>query len=285
MILVTGAGGKTGNAILKALKSRGKSARAFIKSSKDYDSVVENGANEIIVGDMMDPAALAQAMQNINAVYLICPNMFADEFEMAKRVIQSAQNAGVEQLVYHSVLHPQVQAMPHHWNKMRVEEFIFSSGMNFTILQPTAYMQNMLAYWEQITENGIFALPYAPESRLSLVDLDDVASVAGDVLGEQVYFGATFELAGTYPLSQHEVAAKFEAVLDRKVRASLMDRDDWRIRMQTKISEYAIETLHMMFEYYERHGLVGNPMVLKGLLGRAPTSLEELIERYVKTKS
>ena len=62
--------------------------------------------------------------------------------------IRAAQSAGVERFVYHSVLHPQVEIMAHHWQKMRVEEQLFESGLSFTILQPAAYMQNVLAGWD-----------------------------------------------------------------------------------------------------------------------------------------
>ena len=86
--------------------------------------------------------------------------------------------------VIRSVFHPQVEAMPHHWRKMRVEEKLLASGLPFTILQPAAYMQNILAYWDDIAHRGRYALPYAPDSRLSSVDLEDVAQAAALVLTE-----------------------------------------------------------------------------------------------------
>ena len=88
----------------------------------------------------------------------------------------------MRRLVYHSVLHPQIEAMPHHWEKMRAEELLFAAGLDVTVLQPTAYMQNILAGWRDIVEAGIYRVPYPVESRISLVDLDDVAAAAALVL-------------------------------------------------------------------------------------------------------
>ncbi len=73
----------------------------------------------------------------------------------------------MRRFVYHSVLHPQIEAMPHHWAKMRVEEMLFAAGFDLTILQPTAYMQNILGAWRGIVEDGVFRVPYPVETRLS----------------------------------------------------------------------------------------------------------------------
>ena len=72
----------------------------------------------------------------------------------------------MEHFVYHSVLHPQTEKMNHHWQKMRVEEMIFESGLPFTILQPAPYMQNLLAGWKSIVEDGVLRVPYSVDSEI-----------------------------------------------------------------------------------------------------------------------
>ncbi len=286
MILITGASGKTGQALLNMLAHFNKPVRALIRHPDDAPKMIASGAVEVALGDLTDFDSLLQAMRGTLAVYLICPNMSPNEVEMGRLAIQAAQRCGVQHFVYHSVLHPQVQAMPHHWNKMRVEELLFTSGLDYTILQPTAYMQNVLAYWSQITGEGVYPLPYAPESRLSLVDLVNVAEVAARVLGEPQHFGATYELVGTGPLTQHEVAAIIAGVLKRPVQAKAIDRAVWVERArQSGMPEYSANTLCMMFEYYERYGLWGNPRVLSGLLGRAPVGFEDFIRRSLHIDS
>ena len=83
----------------------------------------------------------------------------ADEVAYARAVMAAAQAQGVKRFVYHSVLHPQIEAMPHHWQKMRVEEMLFAAGFEPTILQPTAYMQNILGAWRGVETEGVFRFP------------------------------------------------------------------------------------------------------------------------------
>ena len=111
-------------------------------------------------------------------------------------------------LSIHSVLHPQVEAMPHHWHKMRVEERLSNRGWPYTILQPAAYMQNILAHRESIVEHG--CLPgalRALSTRMSLVDLEDVAEAAPSSSPNAGHVGATYELVGKEAMTQTEVAS------------------------------------------------------------------------------
>ena len=287
MILVTGAAGKTGQAVIRALSARGQAVRALVHRPQQAPVADAAGARDVVAGDMRDRAVLEQALARdpvaVRAIYHICPNMSPDELPIARVVLQAARAAGVQHVVYHSVLHPQTEAMPHHWQKLRAEELLFEAGLPFTILQPAAYMQNLLAYWDQIVERGVYAVPYAPETRLSMVDLEDVAEAAAIVLSEEGHAGATYELVGTGPLSQVEVAEILEQQLARPVRARAMPLDAWeRGARASGLGEYQVETLLQMFRYYERHGFWGNPRVLAWLLGRPPATFAAFVERAAK---
>ncbi len=178
------------------------------------------------------------------------------------------------------MLHPQIEAMPHHWAKLRVEEMLFSSGLDVTILQPTAYMQNSLAEWDRMVADGIYRVPYPVETKLSLVDLDDVAEAAALVLTEDGHSGATYELAGTPPMSQIEIAETFGHALRRAVRAEADPVEVWTQRARgAAMDDTQLETLAKMFQAYARDGLKGNPNVLGWLLKRPPTSLAAFAAR------
>ena len=283
MILITGASGKTGRTLIKSL-SKVESVCAFVRREEHVSVLKSLGAEMVIVGDMRDEAAIHSAMQGVRAVYHICPNMNPEEIVIGNLVIAAARRAGkagVEHFVYHSVIHPQVEKMNHHWQKMRVEEMIFESGLPFTILQPAPYMQNLLAGWKSIVEDGILHVPYSVSSKFSFVDLEDVAEAATVVLTEPNHQNAIYELAGTLPMSHEEVAKKIGLGLNREVRAEKEEIRDWRLRAEqtSGLSEYAIENLVRMFEYYDQWGLAGNPSVLRWILKREPTRLESFIER------
>ena len=97
--------------------------------------------------------------------------------------------------------------MPHHWQKLRMEEALLESGLEFTILQPCAYMQNILTGWQKITK-GEYIIPYQVQTRISMVDLQDVGEVASNVLTEQGHENAIYELSGPEPLSQADVPGR-----------------------------------------------------------------------------
>ena len=286
MILVTGAGGKTGKAVLKALVARGAAVRAFVRSGRHRAALEAIGVSDVVVGEMDDPKALSQALRGAKAVYHICPNVSPHEMAFAKSLVAAAASSGRPRLVYHSVLHPQIEAMPHHWSKLRVEEMLLSSQLEVTILQPTAYMQNSLAEWERMVKDGIYRVPYPEETRLSLVDLDDVAEAAAMVLTSASHAGATYELVGTLPLSQIEIAETFGRALKKPVRAEAESVEDWDHRVRAAgIDDHARETLAKMFRAYARDGLKGNPNVLNWLLGRPPTSLAAFAARHAAAQA
>jgi uncharacterized protein YbjT (DUF2867 family) len=216
-------------------------------------------------------------MQGVTKVYHICPNMNPDETVIGKLVIEAAREVGVEHFVYHSVLHPHIEVMNHHWQKLRVEEMLFTSGIPFTILQPAPYMQNLSAQINNIIEKGVLQVPYSINSKFSFLHLDDLAEAAKIIFTERNHLNAVYELAGTEPTSHAEVAEIFGKALGRKVRAERQEIRDWRLGA-AGMSEYARENLIRMFEYYDEFGLIGNSNVLKWILKREPISFEKFTE-------
>lgn len=286
MILVTGAAGKTGQAVIKALVARRQSVRALVRRDEQTQVVTSLGAEEALVGDMRNATMLRRATLGVRAVYHICPNVNPDEIQIGKTAITAACEARVKQFVFHSVMHPQTEAMAHHWNKLRVEEALFESGLAYTILQPASYMQNLLGGWRAIVEHGVYAVPYSVEARMSMVDLEDVAEAAAVVLTEHDHLGATYELAGPDALTQTQVAEILRKHLKRPVRAEHLTIEAWTRQAQASgMGEYQIETLVKMFHYYDHHGFWGNPRMLSHLLGRTPTKFETYIERVVRQKN
>jgi uncharacterized protein YbjT (DUF2867 family) len=280
MILITGAAGKTGKAVVKALAARGVAVRALVRNPQNVGALQMLGAAQVVVGGFEDTEALARATNGVQAVYHICPNVSRGEIAYARTVATAAKAQGVGRFIYHSVLHPQIEAMPHHWAKVKTEDMLFAFGFDLTVLQPTAYMQNILGTWRGIMVDGVFRVPYPVETRISLVDLEDVAEAAALVLTKPGHGGATYELTGTEPLSQTEIAKALAAALERPVSAVAEPVETWEQRARAGgIGEHGRNTLVAMFRYYAGHGLIGNSNVLSWLLGRAPHSLAHFLGR------
>lgn len=280
MILVTGAAGKTGQAVIQALLQRGQAVRALVYRDPHVTAAQRLGVADVVCGDMERAEIWREAMHGVQAIYLICPNMHPHEFKLAQLAAGAARDLGVSRFVYHSVLHPQAETMPHHWQKLRVEELLFEVGLNFTLLQPAAYMQNVLGSWQSLIEEGVYRVPYPVETKLSQVDLADVAEVAARVLVEPGHDHAIYELAGPANPSQQEVATQLSEVLGQTIKAEQVTLEAWRQRAeQAGLGQYQIETLLKMFRYYEQYHFLGNANVLRWLLGREPTDLKSFVQR------
>jgi NAD(P)H dehydrogenase (quinone) len=283
IILVTGASGKTGRAVIQSFLNKGFSVRAYIHNP-EHASLFSNKV-EIFIGDLASTREMTHAMEGAKAVYHICPNMHPGEVNIGKRIIQVAKNTAIQHFVFHSVLHPQIKEMPHHWNKLLVEGLLYKSRLNYTILQPSAYMQNILQYKNAIIEQNVYAVPYNGETRIGMVDLHDVAQAAATIICQPLHYCAIYELSSDEIYSQNELAQMIGRIIQKEVRFKELTRERWMKDMhKTGMDNYAITTLVSMFEYYETYGFRGNGTVLRAIINRAPTSMNQFIKDNFKQK-
>lgn len=274
-VLVTGGAGKTGRAVIAALARRGVAVRALVHRDEQANAVEGAGAVDVVVGDQRDVDVVATACRSVRAVYGIAPNLSPDEVTMARALVDGCRRAGVGRIVYHSVIHPQLTAMPHHADKARAEEALFEAALPITVLQPNAYFENVTGYLDRIMADGVYEVPYHPVRPLWMVALSDVAEVAATVLTEPGHEHATYELSGPRGLAAADVARTFGEQLDRPVVARPVDpataadraglTGDRRVRLVA------------MFRNYDRLGSPGNPNVLRLLLRREPTDFTEWV--------
>lgn len=271
MILITGAGGKTGRALIRQLANQDHPIRAVVRRETETESLLELGAAETIVADMLDLNAMKPAFIGVSTVYHIPPNVHPQEEQIGEIAIELSKQHSVEHFIYHSVLRPYIQAMPHHIQKAGVEERLFTSGISFTILQPAAYMQNTLPGLGTARAEGVFRVPYPIDTPMGMVDLAEVAEVGAVIINNLAHYGATYELSGGEILTPANVAKHMEDALGKPVHAEEMDLETWqRAAEQAGMSQYQVETLLKMFRYYADYGFWGNATVLTALLGREP---------------
>ena len=285
-ILITGASGKTGLAVIRALKNKDLklTIRALVHRESRCNIVKENGADEAVIGDMLDPSDMYRAMKNIDAVYHICSTANEHEYEIGKVVYDSAQKAGVKRFVYHSVLHSIFSKLPHHNNKHKVEKMISEAELPYVILQPSALMQNLMISKEKIIRDGIFMQRFFEKDnvRMNLVDLDDVACIAADVLTDNRYDYGTYELCGPENLCESEIISAMENAFGKTVKSQFIPDDAFVEQMKKEgRSETYINTLLIMFRHYQNEGFMGNPTTLQFMLKRKPVTLEEFLKKEI----
>lgn len=281
MILVTSAGGKTGKAVVPALVAHGHAVRAMVRTDASSAALKALGADEVVTGDLADAGAVERAVRGTRAIYYIPPNMNPNEGIHGANIIAAARAARVDRLVFHSVLHCQVQALRHHWNRLFVEESLIESGVPFTILQVSSYMQNMLPGWARMIETGEHAMGFSVDARVSLIDLVDLGEAAARVVADPAYAAGIFEISGP-AITTTEKAAILACVLGRPIRAGQIPLavalDHAR---HAGASAFALDCLARMLTHYSRHGFEGSTRVLSWILGRPPTDFETFARRIV----
>ncbi len=279
MILVTSAYGNNGRRLIPRLAKEGIDVRALNLSDRTNE-LKELGAKEVIVGNALDPVTLDKAMVGVESVFHVGPSFHPKEAEMGIAVINAASKAEVEHFVYDSVLHPQISALLQHRMKLIVEEHLINSDLNYTILQPMHYMQNINI--SDVYNEGLFKQASILETPLSFVDMDDKVEVAAKVLTEDGHYGATYELCCDDYLNAIEIAELMTKVLGKEIIPKLVPKEFIISGFQKAFPEYGdypARGFNALFDYYSEYGFFGNSNVLKWLLGRNPSTLEEYIKK------
>ena len=273
-VLVVGATGKTGRAVCTALVAAGVSVRAAVRSGRE--PAAPAGTTPVVV-DLATGQGLAAALDGARAAYHLAPNMHPDEGGLAERVAAAAADVGLERLVFHSVLHPDDARMPHHLRKAEAEAVLRESlGTRLTVLRPAAYHQNLVAP----ARAGLLSVPYSLDAPFTSVDLLDVAELAVAAL-RGAHGGMALDLAGPEVLTTRQLARQATAALGRPVSAQRISTKEWVAGPGAALDEQVRADLVAMFEAYDESGLVGDPSLLPGLLGRPSTTWTTCLARAV----
>jgi uncharacterized protein YbjT (DUF2867 family) len=268
MILVVGAAGKFAGLVVPALARRGARVRGLVRKPEQLEQVTAAGAVEAAIGDLVDPASLETALDGVEAIFYVAPAFLLDEGDVGRRVVEAAVQAGVRRFVFSAVIHPVLTGLPHHTAKIPVEAAVLDSGMEYSFLHPSLYFQNYARLWSQVIRTGVLAEPWSANTRFSRVDYRDVAEAAAIALTEDRLLYGTFELCAPGTLNRWDVAARIAEIIGREIKVERVDpREDFP-------GMHIPPPAMTMFEHYDHHGLLGNPLTLRAVLGREPRSLD-----------
>ena len=280
IILLTGANGKTGRAVLAALVGLRADVRVFIRDESQWPALEALGAKSYALGDMLDPETIALAVAGCNKVIHIGPPMHLEEVSITRHFLEAARQQGVEHFIYYSVMHPLRREVRHRRLKLDAEELVVESGLPYTIVQPIRYMQHLLPIWTRVLEEGVHAMPFNTDVQFNVVDLKDLAEAVAIIAIEQGHQYATYELAGPESLSQQQMANIITDVIGKPVSAEAILPEQIRASALAKgFSSDRAEQMVIMNQHYDDYGFLGSPNVLSWILGRPPGTYREFVER------
>ena len=214
-ILVTGATGSTGGALITDLARRGAGFRALVRKESDVERLAVAPAS-VAVGSFDDEQSLTAALDGITHAYLVTPSS-GDAEAQQLRFVQQAAAAGVEHLVLLSQLGA-VEDSPVRFLRYHavVERRVRELGLGYTFLRPNLFLQGILAFAPMIASDGRFFAPIG-DARVSMIDVHDIGEVAAAALTAPGHDGQTYTLTGPAAITHTEIAEALSAALGRKI--------------------------------------------------------------------
>ncbi|MFJ3921923.1 NAD(P)H-binding protein [Streptomyces sp. NPDC090022] len=235
MILVTGATGNIGRALLTELHARG--AGPVRGLTRDAARAAFHGTAEVVEGDLAEPASWEPALEGVRSLFL--PSGLGPDAD----ILAAARRAGVRHVVLVSSItvrtHPHLDPARQH---TAVEHMLEESGMAWTILRPTQFASNALMWADTIRAHGTVRAPY-PDVALPTIHPADIAAVARTVLTEPGHQGRTYALTGPEPVTARQQAGAIAAALGREVPFAGISRQEAYARMAAVFGDDAADAV------------------------------------------
>src|SRR5260370_240144 len=278
MILITGASGTVGKAVLAKVARRGEKHREMYRSKEE--AAKAPAGTEAIVADFSDKASLVAALRGVESVYLVC-SPIPGLVQLEGNAIEASEAVGVRRIVLNSALGAgdYGKSFPS-WHR-KVEDKLKATKMAHCIIRPNSFLQNALTYYAPgIRAQGAF-YGAMRNARTSYLDVRDIATVAAKALRGGEHEGKTYELNGPEALtcanvaekiSKHAgIAARYVDIPVEALRKAMLDQ---------RMPEWQATALLELQEYYTsgKGGTLDG--VLEGLLGRPSITMDQFLEEY-----
>lgn len=271
-ILVTGATGTIGSLIVQRLADAGADVRALVR--KQGKASLPAGVAEV-VGDMTDVPSMRAALSSVRTLFLLNA-VTPDEVTQALIALNLAREAGIERVVYLSVIHADKYTnVPHFTGKHTVERMIESLDIPATILRPAYFMQNERMVQQVIQEHGVYPMPIG-SAGIAMVDARDIADIAVAELlrrdrADTALPRVTLDLVGPDALTGASVAKIWGAALGREVAYGGDDLAAFEGQMATFGPGWLAYDMRLMMggiQKFGMHGAEGSINRLQTMLGR-----------------
>jgi uncharacterized protein YbjT (DUF2867 family) len=271
-ILVTGATGTVGRQVVEQLVKRGADVRALVRDPAKANLPV---GVSVVQGDLLDVDALRGAFAGVSTLFLLNA-VVPDEFTQGLIALNLAREAGVERIVYLSVIHSDRYVnVPHFAGKFGVERMIEQMGFGATILRPAYFMNNDLTIKDVVLGYGVYPMPIGAKG-LAMIDVRDIGEIAAIELirREQAATPLPLErinLVGPDTLRGADVAAIWSEVLGRAIAYGGHDTAGFEQNLRKFMPSWMAFDMRLMSERFLTDGMIpdaGDVARLTALLGR-----------------
>jgi uncharacterized protein YbjT (DUF2867 family) len=280
MILVTGATGKCGSAAAKELLKKGEVIRVLVRDEAKAMDLLKAGGADIVVGDISQQADIDGALAGCEKALLLLPNS-EQQLELEKMFIERAKAAGVKHIVklssMEAVADTQLPIPAIHW---AAEEYLRASGLDWTMIKPSFFMQNLLGNAVTIKSMQKFFLPLG-KGKTGMIDCRDIGAVICEALTGTGHESESYEITGPELLDFYQVADHFSEVLGHKIEYVDQPPEAFREQLsQFLASEWHLNAVCALFGEIAKGGLGHTTDTVRELLGRKPIPLQQFVRNH-----
>lgn len=279
MILVTGASGNVGSALLKELRAGGHAVRAGYHSPERARDEAAAGHDAVAI-DLSRSGTLPPALAGVATVFLLA-GTGAGQPGQELNLIEAAKASGAKRVVKLSVWRCDEGLTPIARGHQPGEDALRASDLAWTFLRPNFYMQNFARQMATpIRETRSFAQP-AADAPISFVDTRDIARVAARVLTTSGHDGRIYDITGPEALTYDQAAGILTAVLGEKVRFRGLTDDEARTDMLARgLPPGYADALIEVSRAYRNGGVERVTSAVSDLTGRPPVSFETFVRDH-----
>jgi uncharacterized protein YbjT (DUF2867 family) len=278
-VLVTGATGNVGAAVVRELRARDVATRAFVRDGGKAAARIGEDV-ELAIGDFSDPGSIEGALAGVDRVFLACGNV-PGQVEHERAVIDAAARAGVERIVKLSANGAEPGSPLSFWDwHGRIENHLVHAGLPTVLLRPNNYLSNLFASTEMIAQTDKLFVP-AGDARVAMIDPGDVAAVAVASLTEDGHEGHTYVLSGPEALSYSDVAAALSEATGRGVEyVSVTDEEARQGMRQAGIPDFVAEFLVALLGALRAGAQAVPTDTVRAVTGREPRGVAEFVHEH-----
>jgi uncharacterized protein YbjT (DUF2867 family) len=274
MILITGATGKVGKELVLDLSARKNAFKVMVRSKESAKAFEAQGI-KTVQGDFEHPESFAVALTGIKTVFLLTtprPNNLVLE----RKFLTTCKAKGVQHVVRLSAIgaNPWVASalLRSHG---RCEAELENSGLDWTILRPTIFMQNLVPYMAPTVAQESTLYAPAGDALMPWVDTRDIAAVAGTVLTTNGHEGLVHELTGPESLGYAQVAEHLSRMLGRQITyVNVPEGAAHHAMVGMGLSPWMAEGMITLYQMFRANGPTAQVLgTVERITGHAPRTL------------
>jgi uncharacterized protein YbjT (DUF2867 family) len=280
MILITGASGSVGKAVLQEAIRKESKVRAMYRS-KEEAAKAPSGC-EAVLADYADKQSLSKALRGVSSVYVVC-SPIPQLVELESNMLDACKEAGVKHVLLNSALGAgdYSKSFPS-WHR-KVEDKLKGTGLSFTILRPNGFLQNIVAFNAASIRAQCAFYAAMGDAKVSYLDVGDIAVVAVKALQGGAHAGKTYELNGPEAISNQELAKRISRVAGRTVNyLDIPESAQREAMLGMGMPEWQVTALLELQQYYKQGGGAKTDGLLQSLIERAPVTLDQYLAANAK---